>query len=203
MRRRILLLTALLAVAAIPLEQVNAQVIFIDPCGITIQPFSTETLRVWVCVEGAIKGGITGGDFRIAGFPEDWLTSVVPTSPVTITNDLTGPGDVFDTNGCAQGVPIIRGMYLELCTIQVTPLSNTTDVLLMPAASNPPQPAPFDCPFVTLCDDPVFTKICCAPHGAYVNPVVFGCALPVETNSWSEIKNLYDGRTTRKVLLTN
>jgi len=185
MRRglRLLLRSAVLVIlCAAPLR---AQVIFLEPCGLFLPQFSTTTLQIWVCVEGQLEGGITGVDFRVAGLPAGWLASAGAKPPYSLTGDLLGNGAVLSTNGCAAGV-----LWLEVGWIQVTALTEEVDVLLYSTNSDPPLPAPLNCPIATLCDAPAFTKICCVGTGTWMNGG--GCPLAVETATWSEVKALYE-----------
>jgi hypothetical protein len=89
-RYRLLLRCGLIAaLVATPPAAAFSQVIFIDPCGITIPPFTTGQLTVWVCVEGQIFDGITSAQFRIAGLPSGWEVTVVPTGNSVSAGDLS------------------------------------------------------------------------------------------------------------------
>src|SRR2546426_1017289 len=146
----------LLTVMTLAASSTRAQVIFIDPCETPV-PFGTsQTLDVWVCVEGTIIGGITAAEFRIAGLPASWATAVDPDPAGTATGDLFGNGVRIAFPNCNPG----SGQYLHLFTVRVTALDSSTDVVLMVAAKIPPTDPTFDCALVTKCDAPVFTKVC-------------------------------------------
>jgi hypothetical protein len=166
----------------------RAQVIFIDPCDVEIQPFETRDLNVWACIEGSIAGGITAAEFRIAGLPTSWPRAVQPDAAASsVTGDLFGNGVRIAFPSCRTGV----GQYLHLFDVQVTAFDASTDVVLMVATNIPSSDPNFDCSFVSLCDSPTFTKVCVRDHGSIINPRERSCGLPIERHSWTSVKALY------------
>jgi len=86
---------------------------------------------------------------------------------------LSGPcAPLFLVQGIASGTP-------------------PQDTVLRVVGRTPPQDPMFDCPMITLCDSPVFTRMCVAGGTAIVNPSG-ECTVAVEAASWSGIKSLYD-----------
>ena len=179
-------------VATILASVTRAQVIFIDPCGITIPPFTTGQLTVWVCVENQILEGITSAQFRIDGLPSGWQVEVTPAGTAVSTGELFGAGVSVGFPTCENGVPVLpNARYLALYSVRVFATDDTSDILLAVATRSPPADPGFDCPLVTLCDEPALTKVCVGNHGAIVNPVFRSCGLPVEAMTWGKIKAVY------------
>jgi hypothetical protein len=175
---------ALLALLCCMPSQARGQAIFFEPCQNFIPLFQPETLHLWVCVEGQIATGITSAQFRIDGLPQDWIATASAKPPYALTGNLFGTGATISLNGCAQGM-----LWLEIGTIEVTPTTSAQDVLLSATSVEPGLPPPLDCPLVTLCDDPAFTKVCCGGYGAWINGG--SCPLAVETSNWAQVKGLY------------
>jgi hypothetical protein len=48
----------------------------------------------------------------------------------------------------------------------------------------------FQCPLMTLCDAPTFTKVCVTGGQGIINGAP--CTVAVEQRSWSSVKNLFD-----------
>lgn len=42
-------------------------------CSATVQPFTQTTVYVLARLEGPVSGGIQGVEFRLAGFPSEWI----------------------------------------------------------------------------------------------------------------------------------
>jgi hypothetical protein len=168
-----------------------AQVIFVSPCGLEIPQNQIGLLKVWVCLEGAIRDGITGAEFRIDGLPAGWIVQAEPSPPsASVTGDLFGDGtSISFTCGHPE-----FAMYFELFSVGVFATDTQTDVLLAATAIRPLPAPPNDCAYVYLCDAPTFTKVCVQGSGAWINPRKFGCGLAVEATSWARVKSLYRGR---------
>ncbi len=181
-----------LLTASLLVSTAHSQVIFIDPCAITIPPNTTGQLSVWVCVEGEILGGITSAQFRIDGLPSGWVTEVTSQGTAVSAGQLFGDGVTVGFPACEDGVYVTQtARYLALFSVLVTASDDTRDVVLAVATRNPPADPGFDCALVTLCDEPAFTKVCVGKHGAIVNPESRHCGLPVEMETWSRVKAIY------------
>jgi len=172
---------SLFAVTAAP-----AQVVFIDPCGATIAPFMSQTFNIWLCAEGQAATGITAAEFRIAGLPSTWTSTVFPGTG-TMTGDVFGDGVRVAFPSCVQP----SGMYLQLFTVNIIAMDERFDVVLMVSPTVPVSDPNLTCSFVELCNAPVFTKVCAGDHGAIINPHIRNCGLAVNAGSWGGVKSLY------------
>jgi hypothetical protein len=74
-----------------------------------------------------------------------------------------------------------------------SPITNNipNDHWLRIVAGDPPGNQNFPCPLVTVCDDPVFTKVCVAGGSFLINPTDESCLVGVEAETWTGIKTLY------------
>jgi len=167
--------------------QFNAT-IFISPCQQNIPVFSTATLSVQVCLEGAITTGAIAGDFRINGLPSGWMVVVRPNPAAqSVSGDFFGNGARIVFPSCQMAT---SGTLLELFTFDLTPTDNTTKVLLNVAASIPPTDPNMGCAVVTGCQSPIAAKVCVNGFGAWINGGF--CPLAVESRTWSRLKALYE-----------
>lgn len=187
-RSWIVALVITLTISLLPLVRAECQVIFVSPCGMEIPQGTIGMLDVWVCLEGPIRDGINGAQFRISGLPAGWISNASPPPGVSVNGDPFGSGVTVSSSTCLTS----SGQYLHLFTAAIFAPTVEIDVLLSATAIDPPLAPPFDCPFVYLCDPPTFSKVCCRGDGAWINvrsgP---GCPLAVESKAWSEIKALY------------
>src|SRR5262245_25774911 len=164
----------------------SAQVVFIDPCGASIAPFMSQTFNIWLCAENQAAAGITAAEFRIAGLPSTWMSTVFPGAG-TMTGDVFGDGVRVAFASCAQP----SGVYLQLFSVNIIATDEQSDVLLMVSPTVPVSDPKLTCSFVSLCNAPVFTKVCVGDHGAIINPHVRNCGLAVGASSWSGVKSLF------------
>jgi len=107
---------------------------------------------------GPTSNGITGAEFRVVGMPPEMGVTAIPNPLANL--DLGNPfGD-----GCNIAFPTCQtgssGIVL-LYTVQlfVPPTGVPHYVLDVEQHASPSGPN-FPCPLVTLCDAPVFTKVC-------------------------------------------
>ena len=151
----------------------------------TNQPANTGgTFYVIALLGGAASAGITGGEFRIDGFPSDWFPNVMPKpGATTIGSPFGNGGNIAFT--CDMGT----GGKVLLYTIGYFAPSFQSNRYLTIMAKIPPSNPSFDCPAVTLCDDPIFTELCVRGGQGIINGA--NCTVGVEQKTWSGVKNLY------------
>jgi hypothetical protein len=132
--------------------------------------------------------GITGAEFRVTGFDPAWLTTVTgnPSANVVLGSPI-GEGTNIAFPSCQAVHTVV------LFNIQVLSLGPVTPrVLTVERHVRPVHPV-FPCPLVTLCDAPVFTKLCVTGGRACIQQEYTCCLLAVEATSWGQVKALYGG----------
>jgi len=138
---------------------------------------------------GPTGSGITGAEFRQTGTPEGWFLNAVA-SPSSIIN----VGSPITPNGAWIGFPSCQtGSFVLLYTVSgFAPTQVTNHCLNIEAHAFPSNPQ-FTCPLFTLCDAPVFTRICVPGRSGIIGgDGCDGCTVVgVESKSWSEVKALY------------
>jgi hypothetical protein len=161
-----------------------------------------QPTRVYVVAElyDQACGGITGAEFRIAGFPtlaENWI--VVPAWPpgVQPTGDpfVEGVRLQFPCAAPKSGVVVLFAFDV----IALAPISNRmVSVVAHQMASGPFLP----CPLLTLCDEN-FSYLCVAGSVTWLNDTTGSCycndgcvfdscpPLAVAPGTWSQVKDLY------------
>ena len=142
-------------------------------------------LSVQARLAGATAAGISGAEFYVEGLenlPGNWSCSVIPNPASTYVGDLCNLSDVdfdgvvserrghivFNVNGPlpADGCQVGDSFgHTQLATIRLADFAApSVDLPVLYAqvvAGAPPSAGPgFDCPLLTLCDAPVFTKVC-------------------------------------------
>ena len=138
--------------------------------------------------------GMSGASFRIEGLPNVVFVQPVFDLPCFdcpcgfngCSNPFTTPGIDMSWLGWCQSGPC-----LPLFRVLVFAGTPPQDTVLRVVGRTPPLDPMFDCPMITLCDSPVFTRMCVAGGTAILNPSG-ECAVAVEAASWSGIKSLYD-----------
>jgi len=137
---------------------------------------------------------MNGASFRIEGLPAGLFLSLdyslpcadCPCGIAGCSNPFTTPGiDMFwpfcQTETCVQ-------LFRAFGFATVVP---PQDTVLRVVGRTPPLDPMFDCPMITLCDAPVFTRMCVEGGVATINPSGV-CPVAIEAASWSQIKSLYD-----------
>jgi hypothetical protein len=108
-----------------------------------------------------------------------------PNANVVVGNAL-GDGTNIVAPSCQNGLPI------PVMRLQVTNLSGGRDGVIEIAPKSPPSNPNFPCPLVTLCDTPIFTKVCITPDKAVCNPSgSLRCGVASEKSDWGRVKGLY------------
>jgi len=181
------------------------------PCG------QTGTMYLFGLLQGSSGTGITGAEFGIT-----------PSSATLWTNYLfneilpPGAGAIGSAFGpAATGINIFwpscqvgDGTKVLLMTVPVFNVGcAATEYKMTVRKKDSASNQFFQCPLFTLCDDPIFTKIClgsnlticqnpepprplnstCSTSGtAYLNPgPTRNCTVGVEKGTWSSMKGLY------------
>ncbi len=160
-------------------------------CSDTFTTGMSRTLWVMLLAEGDTRGGISGAEFRIVatgatGYSFSGETIVLPNGFAVGTSALEDGLNVVSTRGCENRLP------LPILKLTVLNLSGGQDATLEIAEKIPPSHRDFPCPLVTLCDNPVFTKVCITPDRAVLNPSgSLRCGIASEQSDWGRIKELY------------
>lgn len=129
-----------------------------------------RTLYVLARLDGRTIQGVSGAEFRVAGFPGDWFVFLTPSpnAVITLGNPFRSQDGVHRANivfsACQPG---LQGRLL-LYTAVVVPTSSVAPVLVVEAGSPPANPNyPF--PLLNLCDSPNFTKVPVAGDSFFVH----------------------------------
>jgi hypothetical protein len=229
MKRQLVVATslALLVFAASPSFAVNGNInIFADEGqAICASPLGFQTnlkLYVYAQQQGASLSGITGAEYQISPssgtdwiWGEDFSPAIGDGATLIGAGAMTGglPGINVAYDACRDG----GGSILLQC-VNVVDISgvfaNVPVTLTVRAHSVPGNPF-FRCPLFTLCDDPIFTKVCLGqnndvvqcpfPPGAiacnvsssgefFINPTSSqsNCTVAVEETTWSDVKSLFN-----------
>jgi hypothetical protein len=157
------------------------------------------TLHVIAILGGdAAAAGISGAELRVTGLEDQapaptWFVSVTPNpaANVVIGNPTTAGG------GVNLGFPSCQapmGGRVSLFTVSV--FANGPPVLgertFAVLRHTVPTNANFQCPLVTLCDPPTFTKVCVPGGEAFLNRGEGTCTVGVQQTSWSQVKSLFN-----------
>ena len=229
MKRQLVVATslALLVFAAAPSFAVNGNIgIYADQgqaiCASPLGFQTNLTLYVYGLLQGGSIGGISGAEYQITQSANvDWIFAE-DFSPATGTGGITSgtgsmsgaaPGiNVAWGNGCQTGPGSVLLQYINVFDFSGND-AGTSNTLRVEAHSTPGNPF-FRCPLFTLCDAPVYTKVCLGqdldtifcpfPPNAFactrstsgeffINPVQgFSCTVAVEQKTWTDVKALYN-----------
>ena len=158
-------------------------------CSDTFSVGQSRTLWVMLLPEGDTRGGITGAEFRIkatgaSGYSFSGETVVLPNG-FSIGRALEDGANVV-TGQCVSRAPV------PILKLTVLNLSGGQDATLEIVEKIPPSHRDFPCPLVTLCDYPIFTKVCITPDRAVLNPSgSLRCGIASEQSDWGRVKELY------------
>ncbi len=166
--------------------------IYADPsganCNLTAGLFQAFNWYILVNLGGAAAGGTTGAEFRVDNWPASWsFNTLTPNanSNLVLASPLTG--------GCNIAFPSCQpgsSGVVVLFTVNTLPLDAQTNRNVAVLRHNTPSNINFQCPLITLCDIPVFTKICVNGGQARINGPG-NCTVAVERQTWSNVKALY------------
>ena len=210
MKKLLLHLAAACCLVSLVHAQESTIGVYLDDAGTLCDGTSTGGITVgsvWVNLSGAAAGGITGAEFRVDNSMKQFTTvgvSVDPGATVVLGDpfnaDPRGPATLTGTNiayATCQTGPRVR-----LMTFTLIENSPTSDIELTVMRHAEPSNFTFDCPLLTLCDAPAFTKVCVGGQADSVhwratlnaNTVQAAdcAAVGVSATSWSQVKALYN-----------
>lgn len=230
MRRQLFASSALAALVCLtsPTWAANGNIgLFFDAgaalCQQTVPCFTSTTLYVYALLQGASQTGITGVEYKIKTGPNnnadpgwlytenfDILATVVGTGALTPADNLTrGVNVAWASCQVGDGTKVL----IETVTIFNSDCGNTGELALKVVKHDFATNQFFQCPLFTLCDAPVFTKVClgsnlttctnpeppfannatCSTSGeAYLNPgPTRNCTVAVNQATWSAMKGLF------------
>ena len=184
--------------------------VYLDDAGTVCNGTSTGPVTVgsvWVNLSGAAAGGITGAEFRVDNSMKASTSvtiSVDPGATIVLGDpfnaDPSGPANLTGTN--IAYATCQTGTRVRLMTFTLVENSPTSDIELTVMRHADPANYTFDCPLLTLCDDPAFTKVCVGGPLDSVhwratlnasNVQAADCApVGVSETSWSQVKALYN-----------
>jgi hypothetical protein len=190
-------------------------------CAQTIPCNGTATIYVYALLQGASGTGITGAEYQVT-------TGLTTAADGYLFNEVFDPAATTLGTGAFNPIdPGARGINMSYPSCQI---GDGTKVLLETVAvfnfgcstaetrlrvekHVSPSNQFFQCPLFTLCDDPVFTKVClgsnqalcrnpeppfptnatCSTSGqAYINPANgHNCLVGVQAATWGQVKGLY------------
>ena len=129
-----------------------------------------ETLVVAIEFLGMDNPQLTGAEFRITGFPEDWTVTAEPLgpTPLTLGNPLTGRGNV--------AYPVCHESTSVILVYRVIVFARLEgEATLSVEAGNPPSNPHYRSPVAVLCDAPVYTAV--ALRGGTLHLTARECAV--------------------------
>ena len=166
MRFAVLWLASLLPGASVHAQSITGYAsLDAGQCALTVPAGASGTFYVLAIPGGVAANGITGAELRITGLPPAWQATVTPNPAANYTfgNPLDGEGAQIAFPTCRADVPLL------LYTIDVqNPGDTGMYELAVTRRTNPSNPS-FACALVTLCDPPVFTKVCVGAGLFYLN----------------------------------
>jgi hypothetical protein len=167
-------------------------------CEGPISGFATGS--VWMNLAGASAAGITGVEFRIDNSNASaYAVSFTPDPSAAITlGDPFTWGVNIGWSNCQTGV----AGRIKVGTLQIIEMAPAQDVMMTVRQHFfAPNPSPeWQCPLITQCDVPDYTKVCVGAVNsdhwrAVMNPTgaIAGDCQPVAVapTTWSVLKSLY------------
>lgn len=175
MRRQLLAVCAILALAASPSLAVNGNIgIYFDVdaalCQGEVPMGPPVRMYVYAFLQGGSLGGITGAEYKCQQGPSNaidpqgymFMETFDPTATILGTGAFSNP----DPGGRGVNVAwpscqVGDGTKVLLEYVDVlNPLGSTAEMLLKIVRSDTYTNQFFKCPLFVLCDEPVFTKVC-------------------------------------------
>jgi len=225
------LTVAMAATPAVPAYAADGHIVplFGEDCDIQMGPLCSATMYVYGLLQGASTTGITGAEYSIefapASLRSNWLftETFVPGSLVLGGGAIAPSPQVRGVNIAFPNCQTGNGTRVLLETIDVLRLDFVAwnEITLKVVKHDRPSSQFFQCPLFTLCDAPVYTKVCvgsnlttcpnpeppfpnnatCSTSGqAYINgrecclscePAVAHCTVAAAPTAWSRVKALY------------
>jgi hypothetical protein len=157
-------------------------------CSDTFSVGQSRTIWVMFLPEGDTRGGITISEFRVVANGASGYSFSAP----TLLSGSILLGSVFEGGVMAASPNCESRQPLPVLKFTVLNLGGGRDATLEIAERIPPSNRDFPCPLVTLCDNPIFTKICITPDRAVLNPSgSLRCGIASEQSDWGRVKELY------------
>lgn len=156
-------------------------------CSASVNSGGVITMHVVFLPDGETRSGITGAEFRIEAQDADGYNILAVQNRMTI-----GLGDAFGSGINVAGL-CSSDLAIPLLTVQVQNVGGGTNAkFIARVREDPTDPQLFPCALVTLCDEPIWTKICVETGKAVLNPSgSTECGSNSESAEWSRIKGLY------------
>jgi len=186
--RRFLLATSILSItltAYVARGEAQSLVIATQTGEPSLEALPNVPVQIWIQVRQATEVG--GAEFKLAGLPTAWLTGYTthPATTAALGNPFGLTGINMSFAECQTNIP------LTLLTVTITATTAVDDVVLQVTHRTPPTNPGFECPLITLCDNPAFTKVCVAGSALCINSVNVHCSDAVIQRTWSAIKDIY------------
>lgn len=166
--------------------------VFFAPDGsdpdVNVTPFVPFFTYILAVLGGdAAAAGITGAEFRCDGFDPAWFNTVTPnpSSNLSIGNPIAGGANIAFPSCQSAGLNGTVHLYV----IQSVALAPVTPRFVSIRPHGVPTNSNYPCALVTLCDTPVFTKLCVFGGTGCINR---DCGFAVRQTSWTEVKSLYE-----------
>jgi hypothetical protein len=155
-------------------------------CDYTVGMYQPINFYVMAVLGGASADGITGAEFRVLNWPGSWFANIAanPAANTVLGNLWNGTNIAFPA--CQPGA----GGLVLLYSVAGLATSVVGETYLTVAQHFSPSSPQFPCPLFTLCDVPVYTKVCVSGGVAIVNGRQ--CVIGVAPSSWSHVKGLYN-----------
>ncbi len=185
------------------------------PCGTPV------TMYVYALLQGASGIGLTGAEYKIQigtnNSPDPgWFfsESFDPSATVVGAGALNPPDNgLRGVNVAWPSCQVGDGTKVLIETVSILNSCSTAELALKVVKHDSASNQFFQCPLFTLCDSPVFTKVClgsnqtlcrnpeppnpnnatCSTSGeAYLNPgPTRNCTVAVNDATWSTVKSMY------------
>ena len=229
MRRQLLASCALASLvgSASPSFAANGNIgLFFDTgaalCQAAVPCNTPVTMYVYALLQGASGIGFTGAEYKIQVGPNGnadpgWFFTETFDPAATVL----GVGSLNPADNLQRGVNVAwpscqvgDGTKVLIETVSIFNSCNAAELALKVVKHDFASNQFFQCPLFTLCDDPVFTKVClgsnqvlcrnpeppfpnnatCSSSGeAYLNPgPTRNCTVAVTEATWSTVKSIYN-----------
>lgn len=168
--------------------------VFFDDAGTqctgSILPGTPGTIYVMAKLGAVARPGITGAEFQFTGIPDSWDIHPVPNPEMLSWGDPFANGTNLAWSDCQAPESDTVLMYRVL----VLASDVETDLEFKLEAKSRPSNPNFACPLVTLCDAPIYTKVCVESFPCFVNATSQkACSVPVavEYKTWAGVKQVF------------
>ena len=175
MRRQLLAVFAILALAATPSLAVNGNIgIYFDTdaalCQGTVPLGPPVRMYVYALLQGASLTGITGAEYKV----QEGLNNNADPAGYLFQETFDPMATILGGGAFSNPDPGLRGVNVAWSACQIgdgtkvlletvdvlNPLGSTAEMMLKVVKSDTYTNQFFKCPLFVLCDEPVFTKVC-------------------------------------------